>query len=621
MDFQERLDKTQYKAVSYTDGPELIYAGPGSGKTRVLTFKIAYLIQEKQIRPDRIVAITFTNKAAEEMRRRVRMLTGNGFKEPWIATFHSTCLEILRETAWLIGYEDNFEVIDEEDAVLKINRILHDKSNAKRTYLKIKECKQNMITPAMLITRGQEALAKTFETYLDICKRENVMDFEDLLLNTIRVLKEFRQIKEIYENKIEYLLVDEFQDTDRIQMEFIRLLTARKKNICVVGDDDQAIYDFRGADVENLLSFNKIYPGTKVFTLRENYRSTNPIVQAAQTMIENNKSHIKKDLYGERDGFNVVIREFKTDKDEAENIVNHIKMLINHNDRIRIAVLYRSNYIVYTLENELAERFIPYTKSAGTSFYKKKEIKDAVAYLKVITGSKDAEAIKRVLTTPRRGIGQVTIDEYLRVSKEDNISFLEAMSKVPKTSKLYNKIMEFLEEIRTYKANFISKPIYFTLKKALIESGYIEYLKNAKEDKKVIEERINSINTFLNQIRAFEELNGKDNYAKHLEEISLQDDDEIVFKNVLLSTIHAAKGLEFDYVFIIGAENGQLPSYQAKKKDMETERRLMYVAMTRAISGLTISYAKTRTIYGKTDAFKRSLFIDEMPLDAVDIFA
>ena len=649
MNILDNLNPEQKKAVVHENGPLLILAGAGSGKTRVLTRRIAYLIKEYGVSPWNILALTFTNKAAREMRERVDELIDEGAENIWVSTFHSACVKMLRRFIDRIGYERSFNIYDTDDTkavmkqVLKFLNIDNKKfpektclniiSNAKNDFIDAEEFAANSRFGA-----DKDVYSRVYLEYEKRMKSNNALDFDDILVKTVELFQADKDTLEYYQRRFRYILVDEYQDTNIVQFKLLKLLAnfvnedgEIEHNLCVVGDDDQSIYKFRGADIRNILNFEKIYPGSLVIKLEENYRSTANILEAANGVISNNKKRKNKRLWTNKEsGASISYRTYDTGEREADGVTNIIRQTVkekkaNYSD---IAVLYRTNAQSRAIEEKFVYNNIPYKIYGGTNFYSRKEIKDILAYLKTIHNIKDDTQVRRILNVPKRGIGTATEDRIAEYAAEKEISFFEACMRVqsiPGLSRAVTKVEKFVAFIGAKIREFKDTNSFKAEVEALIdETGYVEELKAEGTDEAL--SRLDNIDEFINKVAVFE-LGQKDSgdimLDSFLEDVSLATDaDNKDAENgsadkVMLMTLHSAKGLEFKIVFIIGMEEGLFPSrmtiFANDESELEEERRLCYVGITRAMEKLYISNAAARMLRGDILWNPPSRFIGEIP--------
>lgn len=637
MSIYDTLNAEQREAVFHTEGPLLILAGAGSGKTRVLTHRIAYLIEEKGINPWNILAITFTNKAAGEMRERVDDIVGFGSESIWVSTFHSTCVRILRRHIDRLGYDNNFTIYDSDDQktlmkdVCKLLQI-DTKTYRERTILSaISSAKDEMVTPEEYELNAygdfsKKKIAEAYKEYERQLKANNALDFDDLLVKTVQLFQTQPEILEYYQDRFRYIMVDEYQDTNTVQFKLISLLAAKYKNLCVVGDDDQSIYKFRGANIQNILSFEKEFEDTKVIKLEQNYRSTSTILDAANAVIKNNVGRKAKSLWTENgEGEKIQFRQFDTAYDEAEYIVGDIRERVDNGKAAYCdhAVLYRTNAQSRLFEEKMITANIPYKIVGGVNFYARKEIKDLLAYLKTIDNGKDDLAVRRIINVPKRGIGLTTVNRITEAAQQRGISFYETLCSadlVPGLGRSISKLESFAAMIEYFRKEAEHLSITELMEEILTETGYVEELKAEGEEE--AEARLQNIDEFLNKIAAYEESCEEElpTLSGFLEEVALVADIDSLDEEsdyVVLMTLHSAKGLEFPYVYLAGMEDGIFPSYMTITADdpteIEEERRLCYVGITRAKKELAMTCARRRMIRGETQYNKMSRFLKEVP--------
>lgn len=637
MSIYDTLNAEQREAVFHTEGPLLILAGAGSGKTRVLTHRIAYLIEEKGINPWNILAITFTNKAAGEMRERVDDIVGFGSESIWVSTFHSTCVRILRRHIDRLGYDNNFTIYDSDDQktlmkdVCKLLQI-DTKTYRERMILSaISSAKDEMVTPEEYELNAygdfsKKKIAEAYKEYERQLKANNALDFDDLLVKTVQLFQTQPEILEYYQDRFRYIMVDEYQDTNTVQFKLISLLAAKYKNLCVVGDDDQSIYKFRGANIQNILSFEKEFEHTKVIKLEQNYRSTSTILDAANAVIKNNVGRKAKSLWTENgEGEKIQFRQFDTAYDEAEYIVGDIRERVDNGKAAYCdhAVLYRTNAQSRLFEEKMITANIPYKIVGGVNFYARKEIKDLLAYLKTIDNGKDDLAVRRIINVPKRGIGLTTVNRITEAAQQRGISFYEALCSadlVPGLGRSISKLESFAAMIEYFRKEAEHLSITELMEEILTETGYVEELKAEGEEE--AEARLQNIDEFLNKIAAYEESCEEElpTLSGFLEEVALVADIDSLDEEsdyVVLMTLHSAKGLEFPYVYLAGMEDGIFPSYMTITADdpteIEEERRLCYVGITRAKKELVMTCARRRMIRGETQYNKMSRFLKEVP--------
>lgn len=622
----EQLNDMQKKAVTCTEGPLLVLAGAGSGKTKVLTTRIAYLINEKNVDPSSILAITFTNKAAKEMKDRVIKLIGNIGYSMKISTFHSFGLSILKEHCDLLGYSKNFTIIDSDDSMTLIKKIVKDLNldskifNPKMIRNKISGAKNELMDPAEYVrfanTDMEEKIVSVYERYQKRLKLNNSFDFDDLLMLPIKLLKENPDVLKQYQEKFKYVMVDEYQDTNQAQYILTKMMSAKYKNICVVGDNDQSIYMFRGANYRNILNFEKDYKNTNVILLEENYRSTKNILDVANSIIKNNKSRKDKTLWTNNDdGLKIKYHRSSNEKDESFYVVSEIKKLLNNGVPLsEIAVLYRANAQSRNIEEVLLRDNIPYKVVGAFYFYNRKEIKDLIAYLKLIYNHNDDNSLTRIINVPKRGIGLKAIENLNTKAMLEEKSLYDSLST--------QKELDFKRLIDDLSKKSETMSLTELVDCILNDSKMKEELELEKTIESEV--RLENLEEFKSITKSFEESKGIVSLGEFLEEISLVSDVEEYKNNtnvVTLMTIHSAKGLEFDNVFLIGMEEGLFPHANCldDAEELEEERRLCYVAVTRARKRLWLVNARSRMLYGKESYNMQSRFIDEIDKENLDI--
>ena len=643
MSIYDKLNEPQREAVYHTDGPLLILAGAGSGKTRVLTHRIAYLIGERGVNPWNILAITFTNKAAEEMRQRVDNLVGFGAESVWVSTFHSACVRILRRFIDRLGYENHFTIYDTDDQKTLIKEVcrkvdVDTKVFKERSLLSaISSAKNEMILPDEfeLNAGGDFAkmkIAKVYREYEAQMKANNALDFDDLLVKTVQLLQTQPDVLESYQERFRYIMVDEYQDTNTVQFQLVSLLAGKYKNLCVVGDDDQSIYKFRGANIRNILDFEHEFPDAKVIKLEQNYRSTGNILNAANSVIANNRGRKEKSLWTENgEGELIRLRQFDTAFDEADFIGEDIKSAVrqggSYNDS---AVLYRTNAQSRLLEEKFIAMKIPYKIVGGVNFYARREIKDLLAYLKTIDNGRDDVAVRRIINVPKRGIGLTTINRIQESATERGIGFYEALlapGLIAGVGRSATKLDSFAALIEYFKTLAEEMSITDLLQEVIEKTGYIESLEN--EDKEEAKTRKENIDELISKAATYEEsCQDKDEKATlsgFLEEVALVADIDSLDEDqehVVLMTLHSAKGLEFPRVYLAGMEDGLFPGYMSinagDREELEEERRLCYVGITRAEQELTLTSARRRMVHGETQYNPMSRFVKEIPRELLD---
>lgn len=629
------LNKEQKEAVMHIDGPLLVIAGAGSGKTRVLTNRIAYLISEKGVKPWNIIAITFTNKAAKEMKTRIEGLVGNDVNDIWVGTFHSMCVRILRNEITQIGYGRDFVIYDTGDTKMVIKECIKELKLDDKVYsdkylaYEISKAKNEMITTERYANmHASDArmtnVAKAYSLYQTKLKNNNALDFDDIINNTIRVFEASEETLQKYQNKFKYILVDEYQDTNKAQDKLIMLLSEVHHNVFVVGDDQQSIYKFRGADIKNILNFEKNFKDTKVIKLEQNYRSTTNILNIANEVIKNNHGNVKKKLWTENEGGDKpTVFQADDEYDEANYVVSQINTLrINEYRKYsEFAILYRTNAQSRAFEDILMREGIPYRVVGGQKFYERKEIKDILAYLRLVYNTNDNVSLKRIINEPKRGIGKTTVDTIEQIANELNTSMFEVVRNIENfgLGRARKELKEFSDFILRMKSDISS--IEKLTSRILKESGYMQMLENEKTTE--AESRIENLGEFLNVVIEYENQEADTTLASFLENIALVTDLDNVDENqdsVLLMTLHTAKGLEFPIVFLVGVEDGIFPSYRSigEIEEVEEERRLFYVGVTRAKEHLFFTCAKRRTVFGSTSCNKYSRFLGEIPEDMLN---
>lgn len=643
MSIYDKLNEPQREAVYHTDGPLLILAGAGSGKTRVLTHRIAYLIGERGVNPWNILAITFTNKAAEEMRQRVDNLVGFGAESVWVSTFHSACVRILRRFIDRLGYENHFTIYDTDDQKTLIKEVcrkvdVDTKVFKERSLLSaISSAKNEMILPDEfeLNAGGDFAkmkIAKVYREYEAQMRANNALDFDDLLVKTVQLLQTQPDVLESYQERFRYIMVDEYQDTNTVQFQLVSLLAGKYKNLCVVGDDDQSIYKFRGANIRNILDFEHEFPDAKVIKLEQNYRSTGNILNAANSVIANNRGRKEKSLWTENgEGELIRLRQFDTAFDEADFIGEDIKSAVrqggSYNDS---AVLYRTNAQSRLLEEKFIAMNIPYKIVGGVNFYARREIKDLLAYLKTIDNGRDDVAVRRIINVPKRGIGLTTINRIQESATERGIGFYEALlapGLIAGVGRSATKLDSFAALIEYFKTLAEEMNITDLLQEVIEKTGYVESLEN--EDKEEAKTRKENIDELISKAATYEEsCQNKDEKATlsgFLEEVALVADIDSLDEDqeyVVLMTLHSAKGLEFPRVYLAGMEDGLFPGYMSinagDREELEEERRLCYVGITRAEQELTLTSARRRMVHGETQYNPMSRFVKEIPRELLD---
>ena len=650
------LNDMQELAVYHTDGPLLILAGAGSGKTRVLTHRVAYLIKEKGVEPYQIMAITFTNKAADEMRERIDKLVGFGADQVWVSTFHSACVKILRRFADQVGYKNDFTIYDADDQkkvmrdIIKMMNLDTKLFKEKGVVAKISDFKNKLMTVSDvrdIATHDfkERTISQIYEEYQRILKKSNAMDFDDLIMKTVELFQKHPEVLEMYQERLRYIMVDEYQDTNMAQFKFVQLLASKYQNICVVGDDDQSIYKFRGADIGNILSFENHFENARVVKLEQNYRSTKNILDAANAVIKNNEGRKDKTLWCDEDrGDKIEVYQAEDGFAEAEMVADTIKEEVDNGraDYNDYAILYRTNAQSRALEEKLMMKNIPYKIIGGQNFYQRREIKDILAYLRIIANPTDDLSVERVINVPKRGIGQTTVDKVKAYAREHDINLYEAFLKagdVPGisagTASKIKGFTDMIEELGNMLGPSSELPVEgeelpsspYSIKDVvdkLIElTGYVAELVAEETDE--ADGRIENIDELVSKVAEYEENAEQPNLGEFLEEVSLVSDIDTLDENssyVVMMTVHSAKGLEYPHIFLCGMEDGLFPSYMTimseDEEELEEERRLAYVAITRAMKKLTVSYAKRRMIRGETQYNMISRFVKEIPTKIVN---
>ena len=645
MSIYETLNDMQQKAVYHTEGPLLILAGAGSGKTRVLTHRIAYLIGEKGVNPWNILAITFTNKAAQEMRERVDQIVGNDGGSVWVSTFHSTCVRILRRYIDRLGYDNNFTIYDTDDQKTLMKDVcrrldVDTKQYKERALLAaISHAKDELLTPDDMERNAggdfrEKRIAEIYREYQASLRRNNALDFDDLIVKTVELFRKCGEVLEYWQDRFRYIMVDEYQDTNTAQFKFVSLLASRYENLCVVGDDDQSIYKFRGANIGNILGFERVFPGAKVIRLEQNYRSTQNILNAANEVIANNAERKPKRLWTENpEGDKIHFRQFMNGFEEAEYVVGDIAKgrregRFQYRD---CAVLYRTNAQSRLFEEKCLLANIPYKIVGGVNFYARKEIKDLLSYMKTVDNAADDLAVKRILNVPKRGIGATTITRVQDYADSMQMSFYEALQnarEIPSIGRAASKIEGFVSFIQSLKSKAQAYTVEEILEEIIDLTGYVDELK--AEDTEESRARIENIDELISKTVSYQDLRSAEgaeaSLSGFLEEIALIADIDTVDPGqdyVLLMTLHSAKGLEFPNVYLAGMEDGIFPGnmsvFSADPSDMEEERRLCYVGITRAMKELTLTSARQRMIRGETQYNRVSRFVREIPRELVEL--
>ena len=645
MSIYDTLNPPQREAVAQTEGPVLILAGAGSGKTRVLTHRIAYLMDEKGVNPWNILAITFTNKAAQEMRERVDKLVGFGSESIWVSTFHSACVRILRRHIDNLGYDTNFTIYDTDDQKSLMKDVcrkmnIDTKIYKERSLLaQISHAKDELLTPDDMEMKAagdynMKKVASVYREYQAALRKNNALDFDDLIVKTVELFEKCGAVLEYYQERFKYIMVDEYQDTNTAQFKFISLLAQRYQNLCVVGDDDQSIYKFRGANIGNILGFEHVFPDARVIRLEQNYRSTRNILNAANQVIANNTERKAKTLWTENEeGSKVHFRQFLNAYEEAEYVAGEIGKLKrnglgNYRD---CAILYRTNAQSRIFEEKFIAANIPYKLVGGVNFYARKEIKDLLCYLKTINNARDDLAVQRIINVPKRGIGATTLGRVQDYADNMGISLYEALrvaEEVPSIGRSLSKIDGFVTFIQMLKSKADVMTVEEILQEVIDSTGYVAELE--AEDTEESRARIENIDELISKTVAYQEAMEEQNQSAtlsgFLEEVALVADIDTVDPDqdyVLLMTLHSAKGLEFPKVFMVGMEDGIFPSHMTisygDDGEMEEERRLCYVGITRAMKDLTLTCVQQRMIRGETQYNRVSRFVREIPRELVDL--
>ncbi len=635
MSMYDNLNSMQQEAVFHTEGPVLILAGAGSGKTRVLTHRASYLIEEKGVNPWHIMAITFTNKAAGEMRERIDSLVGFGSESVWVSTFHSTCVRILRRHIDRLGYGTNFTIYDGDDQKILMKDIckrlqIDTKIYKEKSFLNvISSAKDELISPEEFALRGagdfaKEKQAAVYREYQASLRKNNALDFDDLIVKTVELFQNDAEVLDYYQERFRYIMVDEYQDTNTAQFHLIKLLADKYRNLCVVGDDDQSIYKFRGANIKNILNFEEIYPDARVIKLEQNYRSTQNILNAANSVIANNVGRKAKALWTDhQEGEKINFQQFETAYEEADYIVADIRKKAEEGGSHYgdCAILYRTNAQSRLFEEKFVVSNIPYKIVGGINFYARKEIKDLLAYLKTIDNGRDDLAVRRIINVPKRGIGATTLGRVQTYADEQELSFynaLRAADEISTIGKAGVKIRPFVNFIQTMRSKVEYLGVSKLLQEVIEETGYVAELEAEGSDE--ARARIENIDELISKAVAYEESEEAPTLSGFLEMVALVADIDNLQEGsdyVVLMTLHSAKGLEFPNVYLAGMEDGMFPSYMTiiseDPSDMEEERRLCYVGITRAMTELTITCAKQRMIRGETQYNKVSRFVKEIP--------
>ncbi|MDE6016474.1 MAG: UvrD-helicase domain-containing protein [Acetatifactor sp.] len=640
MSIYDTLNTEQKEGVYHTEGPLLLLAGAGSGKTRVLTHRIAYLIDEMGVKPWNILAITFTNKAAREMRERVDKLVGFGADQIWVSTFHSTCVRILRRYIDRIGYDNSFTIYDTDDQktvmkdvckrlnidtkVYKERNLMSAISSAKDNLVDVREYELSAVGDY-----HKQVVARAYREYQETLKKSNALDFDDIIVKTVELFKACPEVLDSYQERFRYIMVDEYQDTNLAQFALIQLLADKYRNLCVVGDDDQSIYKFRGANIRNILDFELHYPEARVIKLEQNYRSTQNILDAANAVIKNNTGRKDKALWTDHGaGSRIHLRQFDNAYEEAEYIADDIRHRVREGgvDYRDCAVLYRTNAQARLLEERMVVDGIPYTVVGGVNFYARAEIKDILAYLKTIDNGRDEVALRRIINVPKRSIGAATIEKIEDYAQMRDVNLYDAMcmaDDIAGLGKAASKIRGFVNLIQVLRSGQESYGISGLIQAVIEHTDYAEYLRN--QDAESAEDRLANLDELISKAVSYEETHDEISLSEFLEEIALVADIDNVEdgdNRVVLMTLHSAKGLEFSAVYLAGMEDGLFPSFMTIRtdspEDMEEERRLAYVGITRAKEELTLSYARMRMVRGETQYNPVSRFVREIPVELMD---
>ena len=640
MSIYDTLNREQKEAVMETEGPLLLLAGAGSGKTRCITHRIAYLIDECGVKPWNILAITFTNKAAGEMRERVDKLVGFGADQVWVSTFHSLCVRILRRHIDRLGFENGFTIYDADDQKTVMKGICKRLNIDTKTYKErallgvISSAKDELISVREYELDaandfGKAVYAKAYREYQETLQKNNALDFDDLIVKTVELFKNCPEILDSYQERFQYIMVDEYQDTNTAQFELVKLLAQKYRNLCVVGDDDQSIYKFRGANIRNILDFEKYFPEAKVIKLEQNYRSTQSILDAANAVISNNEGRKDKALWTDRGAGNKIhFRSFDNAYEEAEFIAEDICKKVKKGGAAYkdCAVLYRTNAQARLLEERMIMEGVPYNVVGGTNFYARAEIKDILAYLKTVDNGRDEVAVRRILNVPKRGIGAATVEKLEDYAQMRDIGLYDAMEladEIMSLGKTAAKIRSFVQLIRGFRKEALTLSVAELIQHIVEKIGYAEYLQdNYDEDG---DDRLENVEELITKAVNYQETHEEPNLTDFLAEVALVAEIDNVAEDdnrVLLMTLHSAKGLEFPNVYLAGMEDGLFPSYMTiisdDHSDIEEERRLAYVGITRAMNDLTITYARMRMTRGETQYNPLSRFVREIPEDLLD---
>lgn len=640
MSIYDTLNKEQKEAVFHTEGPLLLLAGAGSGKTRCLTHRIAYLIDEMGVKPWNILAITFTNKAAGEMRDRVNSLVEYGAEQVWVSTFHSLCVRILRRYIDRLGFENEFTIYDADDQktvmknickrldintkIFKERALLGEISSAKDELISVREYELDAANDF-----NKRTYAQAYREYQETLRKNNALDFDDLIVKTVELFKNCPEILDSYQNRFQYIMVDEYQDTNTAQFELVKLLAQKFRNLCVVGDDDQSIYKFRGANIRNILDFEKYFPEAAVIKLEQNYRSTRYILDAANAVIENNAGRKEKALWTQRgEGSQVHFRQFDSAYEEAEYIADEVSRKVNREaaQYKEFAVLYRTNAQARLLEEQMIMDGIPYNVVGGTNFYARAEIKDILAYLKTIDNGRDDVAVRRIINVPKRGIGAVSvekIDDYAQMRDIGLYDAMELAGEIMSLGKTAAKIRPFVQLIQGFRKASTELTVAELIQEIVEKIEYQRYLQDSDDES--ADDRIANVDELITKAVSFQKTHEEAGLTEFLAEVALVADIDRVEENdnrVLLMTLHSAKGLEFPNVYLAGMEDGLFPGQAAiwadDTEEIEEERRLAYVGITRAMNELTLTCARSRMLRGETQYNPVSRFVREIPEELLD---
>ncbi|MCH5341969.1 MAG: DNA helicase PcrA [Acetatifactor sp.] len=640
MSIYDTLNKEQKQAVTTVEGPLLLLAGAGSGKTRALTHRIAYLIGEMGVSPWNILAITFTNKAAGEMRDRVDDLVGFGADQVWVSTFHSACMRILRRHIDRLGFDNDFTIYDTDDQKVVIKSIcknlnIDTKTYKEKTFLNaISSAKDKLISVReyeldAAKDYGKAVYARVYREYQETLQKNNALDFDDIIVKTVELFKSCPEVLSSYQERFRYIMVDEYQDTNLAQFELVRLLADKHRNLCVVGDDDQSIYRFRGANIRNILDFEQYFPEAVVIKLEQNYRSTQSILDAANAVIRNNISRKDKALWTDKGAGNRIhLRQFDSAYEEADFIADDVARKVKKDGAQYkdCAVLYRTNAQARLLEERMILEGIPYNVVGGTNFYSRMEVKDILAYLKTIDNGRDEVAVRRIINVPKRGIGAATLDKLEDYAQMLDISLYEAMERaddIMGLGKAAAKIRPFVQLIESLRRQLKDLSVAELIQEIVDRIGYSDYLQDYDDEGS--EDRIENVDELITKAVAYQDTHDEPELTEFLAEVALVAEIDNVDGNddrVLLMTLHSAKGLEFPNVYLAGMEDGLFPSYMTimsdDPEDVEEERRLAYVGITRAMTDLTLTYARMRMIRGETQYNAISRFVQEIPTELMD---